>query len=140
MALPSARTRCPCRTSGTDRRWRLAEMRHSRAVAPRNPRPARQAGQESLNLASSVSLASFASFQSWRINLQRTHPMWTIFGAIALVLGILFWAQRSFIYFPAGQVSSPASAGLPNAASVHFRTEDDLDLEAWFVPARERSE
>jgi len=64
--------------------------------------------------------------------------MWTVFGALALVLGILFFAQRSFIYFPTGQVPSPSAAGLPGAASVSFRTEDGLDLEAWFLPARER--
>ncbi len=67
-----------------------------------------------------------------------TRPMWTVFGTIAIVLAILFFAQRSFIYFPAGQVTAPAAAGLPGAASVTFQTEDGLDLEAWFVPARER--
>jgi fermentation-respiration switch protein FrsA (DUF1100 family) len=66
--------------------------------------------------------------------------MWTVFAAIAAVLAILFLAQRTFIYFPAGQVGSPSAAGLDWSQTVRFQTEDGLDLEAWFVAAREPSD
>ena len=59
-----------------------------------------------------------------------------IAGIIGLVLLVLWLGQRSFIYFPDGQVPPPAAVGLPQAELVTFRTEDELDLEAWFVPAR----
>ena len=57
-------------------------------------------------------------------------------GVVVLVLVILWWAQRSLIYFPDTQVPAPAVVGLPRAEIVMFRTDDGLDLEAWFVPAR----
>jgi len=69
----------------------------------------------------------------------RARPMLTAIGVIGAALLILWLAQRSFIYFPEGQVPAPAAVGLPQAEVVGFRTEDDLDLEAWFVPAREPS-
>jgi fermentation-respiration switch protein FrsA (DUF1100 family) len=62
--------------------------------------------------------------------------MWTVVAAIAIGFGVLYLAQRSFIYFPEGQVHSPASVGLPAAEPVRFETEEALELEAWFVPAR----
>ena len=65
--------------------------------------------------------------------------MWTVIAAIGIALGLVFLAQRSFIYFPEGQVPSPGSLGLRSAEIVTFTTDDDLDLEAWFVPAREPS-
>jgi uncharacterized protein len=65
--------------------------------------------------------------------------MWTVIALIGVVLGLLSLAQRSFIYFPEGQVPSPASGGLRAADVVRFNTDDDLELEGWFVPAREPS-
>ena len=65
--------------------------------------------------------------------------MWTVFAIIGVVLAVIFLAQRSFIYFPEGQVPSPGSLGLRSAEIATFTTDDDLDLEAWYVPAREPS-
>lgn len=66
--------------------------------------------------------------------------MFTVVTVIAVLLAVLYFAQRSLIYFPHGEVPSPAAAGLPQAEVVRFETEDGLDLHAWFVPAREPSE
>ena len=47
----------------------------------------------------------------------------------------LAWAfQRSLIYFPFGEVPSPASVGLPQAEQVRIPTADGLNLGAWFLP------
>ncbi len=59
--------------------------------------------------------------------------------AIIVLVGVIWLAQRSFIYFPDGAVPPPASFGLPEAEEVAFDTEDGLHLAAWFVPAREPS-
>ena len=67
------------------------------------------------------------------------HPLLTIVGVIALFLAILWLAQRSFIYFPDGEPAAPAAVGLPAAEVVMFTTEDGLNLDAWFVPARQPS-
>jgi fermentation-respiration switch protein FrsA (DUF1100 family) len=54
-------------------------------------------------------------------------------GLAALLL-VLWLAQRRLIYFPyGGPVPHPGAAGLPTASEVTVRTEDDLDLGAWFV-------
>lgn len=71
-----------------------------------------------------------------RALMVRPQPMLTFVGVIGVLLVILWLAQRSFIYFPDGQVPPPAALGIPQAEVVRFTTEDDLDLEAWFVPAR----
>lgn len=65
--------------------------------------------------------------------------MLTIVVAIAIVLGIVWLAQRSFIYFPESHVPAPAAMGLSGAEPVQLTTSDGLDLEAWWVPAREPS-
>jgi len=69
----------------------------------------------------------------------RTARMWTVIAVIGVALGLISLAQRSFIYFPEGQVPSPVSLGLRSAEVVTFNTEDDLELEGWFVPASEPS-
>ena len=56
---------------------------------------------------------------------------------VAVFLVVLWLAQRSLIYFPHSRVPSPATVGLPSAEPVSFTTGDGLDLEAWFVPARQ---
>jgi hypothetical protein len=40
------------------------------------------------------------------------------------------------MYLPSGDVLTPDEAGLGPAESVRLRTEDGLDLGAWFAPAR----
>jgi fermentation-respiration switch protein FrsA (DUF1100 family) len=65
--------------------------------------------------------------------------MLTVVVAIAVVLGIVWFAQRSFIYFPESRVPAPAAMGLAGGEPVQLKTSDGLDLEAWWVPAREPS-
>ena len=61
----------------------------------------------------------------------------TVIASVAVFLLVLWLAQRSLIYFPHGRVPAPASVGLPSAALTSFTTDDGVDLEGWFVPARE---
>ena len=65
--------------------------------------------------------------------------MLTLAGLIAALVLVVWLAQRSLIYFPDGQAGSPAAVGLPQAEPVRYTTSDGLDLEGWFVPAREPS-
>jgi uncharacterized protein len=65
--------------------------------------------------------------------------MLTPLAVVAAVLALLWFAQRSFIYFPDGHTPAPAAVGLPQAEVVSFTTEDGVDLEGWFVPARQPS-
>ncbi|MGH8874050.1 MAG: alpha/beta hydrolase [Acidimicrobiia bacterium] len=52
---------------------------------------------------------------------------------IALLLGLLWAAQRRFIYLPGRDVPS-VDGLLPGAESIRFTTEDGLELAGWFVP------
>ncbi len=63
----------------------------------------------------------------------------TAAACVVVFLLVLWLVQRSLIYFPHGQVPAPAAVGLTTADIASFTTDDDLDLEAWFVPAREPS-
>ena len=61
-------------------------------------------------------------------------------GAGAIVLGIvallmaLWFAQRRLIYFSFGRsVPRPSEVGLESAREVVLRTDDGIDLGAWFV-------
>jgi fermentation-respiration switch protein FrsA (DUF1100 family) len=56
-------------------------------------------------------------------------------GLVAALLLLLWLTQRRMIYFPFGEVPTPAQVGLPRAEAVTFPTEDGLRLNAWFVPA-----
>jgi fermentation-respiration switch protein FrsA (DUF1100 family) len=64
-------------------------------------------------------------------------PVLTVVTVVAVLLAVLYFAQRSLIYFPHGEVPAASAVGLPTAEVVRFETEDGLDLHAWFVPARE---
>jgi uncharacterized protein len=56
---------------------------------------------------------------------------------LALVATGLLWAfQRSLIYLPDAGPAQPVTAVLPGARDVVLRTEDGLDLAAWYLPAR----
>ena len=55
--------------------------------------------------------------------------------AIAVGLALLWFGQRSMIYFPYAGVAPPFTLGLPNAQEVTFTTDDSLTLHGWFVPA-----
>jgi uncharacterized protein len=60
--------------------------------------------------------------------------MLTALTMLAVILVVLWAAQRSLIYFPESHVPPPASMGLARTELVRFQTEDGLDLDAWFVP------
>jgi fermentation-respiration switch protein FrsA (DUF1100 family) len=63
--------------------------------------------------------------------------MITLVTIVGAILAVVWLAQRSLIYFPEGQAGAPGLAGLRQAETVRFTTEDGLDLEAWFVPSRQ---
>lgn len=60
-----------------------------------------------------------------------------IVGAIAYVAVALymFAMQRSFLYHPDTSRVWPAGSNLPEMAEVSLRTDDGLDLLAWYKPA-----
>jgi uncharacterized protein len=72
-------------------------------------------------------------------NVRIRRVLLTAAACVVVFLVVLWLAQRSLIYFPHGQVPAPAAVGLTTAEIATFTTDDDLDLEAWFVPAREPS-
>src|SRR5689334_14568986 len=53
---------------------------------------------------------------------------------VAAVVAVVWFGQRSIMYFPASDAGAPADAGLPSAEVVTLRTADGLELAAWFVP------
>jgi uncharacterized protein len=55
---------------------------------------------------------------------------------IGTVMGILWAVQRQLIYFPAAAPVPPAGEVIPGARDVTLRTDDGLELGAWFIPAR----
>jgi fermentation-respiration switch protein FrsA (DUF1100 family) len=63
-----------------------------------------------------------------------------IFGAIIFYIFILLYftiSQSRFIYFPHREITAtPADIGLQYEA-VSLKTEDGLNLSAWFIPAKE---
>lgn len=55
--------------------------------------------------------------------------------AVVALLLLIWVGQRRMIYFPFGQVGSPADAGLAGAEEVELATDDGLELGGWFVRA-----
>jgi fermentation-respiration switch protein FrsA (DUF1100 family) len=55
---------------------------------------------------------------------------------IGAVMGILWAVQRQLIYFPEAAQVPPAGDVVPGARDVTLRTDDGLELGAWFFPAR----
>ncbi|HYG92805.1 MAG TPA: alpha/beta fold hydrolase [Nocardioides sp.] len=53
---------------------------------------------------------------------------------LGLVVGILWWQQRRLIYFPDRSSVPPAAEVIEGGRDVTLRTEDGLELGAWFVP------
>jgi hypothetical protein len=53
--------------------------------------------------------------------------------AVAVVLLLLWAAQRSLLYLPLGSVVSPAEAGVAGAEAFAVSTPDGLSLGAWFL-------
>ncbi|MEP6561243.1 MAG: alpha/beta hydrolase [Nakamurella sp.] len=68
-------------------------------------------------------------------------PWWLLLAAIAvgivvLLIGSLWAFQRRLIYQPEQSQPGPAAHFLQGGQDVTLRTADDLDLAAWYVPAR----
>jgi hypothetical protein len=61
-------------------------------------------------------------------------------GGFALLVLLAWRFQRRLIYLPFPQNVPPVEAVLPDGREIVLRTEDALDLRAWFLPAaRERA-
>jgi fermentation-respiration switch protein FrsA (DUF1100 family) len=56
--------------------------------------------------------------------------------AAGAAVGLLWWTQRSLMYFPSGAAVPAAGAVIPGAEDVELVTRDRLRLGAWFVPGR----
>ena len=56
-------------------------------------------------------------------------------GCTLVLLALIWLGQRRLMYFPHAPVPPPAAVGLANAEQVQFTTRDDVQLQAWFVPA-----
>ncbi|MDP9396258.1 MAG: lysophospholipase [Actinomycetota bacterium] len=63
-------------------------------------------------------------------------------GVVVVLLAVLtglFWAfQRHLVYLPGSGEVPPAASVLPGAREVVLRTDDGLDLGAWYLPAADR--
>src|SRR5690606_8003329 len=60
--------------------------------------------------------------------------------AYAVMLTVLYVTQRYLMYYPVKPLTAtPAESGVPEMTRVSTRTEDGLDLFAWFAPPREDS-
>lgn len=53
---------------------------------------------------------------------------------VMLALVLLRLGQRRLIYFPYGAVAAPSAVGLDTVSAFGVRTEDGIELHAWFVP------
>jgi fermentation-respiration switch protein FrsA (DUF1100 family) len=56
--------------------------------------------------------------------------------AAAVGLAVLWWAQRSLMYFPSGGPVRPAAQAFAGGEDIELATRDGLRLGAWFVPGR----
>lgn len=52
----------------------------------------------------------------------------------SVVVGLLWWQQRQLIYFPDASPVPPAGEVIDGARDITLRTEDGLELGAWFLP------
>jgi hypothetical protein len=57
-----------------------------------------------------------------------------ILSAYALFVAAMYVLQRSIMYFPARSLPTPAQAGVPDMDVVTLKTNDGLELKAWFKP------
>ncbi|HEX2356515.1 MAG TPA: alpha/beta fold hydrolase [Micromonosporaceae bacterium] len=62
-------------------------------------------------------------------------PAVTVLLALAVVLALLWLAQRRLIYFPDDRRVPPAAEAVPAGRDVTLETSDGLRLGAWSVPA-----
>jgi fermentation-respiration switch protein FrsA (DUF1100 family) len=64
---------------------------------------------------------------------------WLGVGALCIYIGaaaVLYFTQRSLMYFPETARTTPAAAGLPQAEEITLTTADGEHLVAWHVPPR----
>jgi uncharacterized protein len=74
------------------------------------------------------------------ISYAMTALQWVAVLALCLYLGltaILYFAQRSMMYFPETIRTTPAQAGLPEAEEVTLTASDGVNIIAWHVPPRD---
>jgi hypothetical protein len=65
---------------------------------------------------------------------------WLGVGALCIYIGaaaVLYFTQRSLMYFPETAHTPPAAAGLPQAEEITLTTADGEHLIAWHVPPRD---
>jgi fermentation-respiration switch protein FrsA (DUF1100 family) len=60
-----------------------------------------------------------------------------VIGAAASFLALLWALQRRLVYLPFPADVPPVAAVLPGAREIVLRTDDGLDLGAWFLESRE---
>src|SRR5262245_30401654 len=53
------------------------------------------------------------------------------------ILALMYFTQRSLMYFPEAVRTAPADAGLPEAEEVVLDTADGEHIIAWHVPPRD---
>ena len=53
---------------------------------------------------------------------------------VVAIIAAAWFFQSRLIYLPYGMAGTPAEAALAGAEEVQFRTEDGLQLRAWYVP------
>ena len=72
-------------------------------------------------------------------NVQRPGRRLRVLVVVLLIggvlVGMLWWLQRQMIYFPDTSSVPPAGDVIEGARDVTLRTDDGLELGAWFVPA-----
>ncbi len=56
-----------------------------------------------------------------------------------MVVGISYFLQRQFIYYPKRGSTSPKQWNLPQVKLIQLRTSDGLRLNAWYHPNRNKS-
>ncbi|MGH3924238.1 MAG: alpha/beta hydrolase, partial [Pseudonocardiaceae bacterium] len=57
-----------------------------------------------------------------------------VLGVTVLMFGLAWSLQRRLIYLPDRAAPPPAASVLPGARDVVLRTDDGLELGAWYVP------
>jgi uncharacterized protein len=72
--------------------------------------------------------------------LVMTALTWLGVGALCIYIGaasVLYFTQRSLMYFPETVRTTPAAAGVPQAEEITLTTADGEHLVAWHVPPRD---
>jgi fermentation-respiration switch protein FrsA (DUF1100 family) len=52
-----------------------------------------------------------------------------------VLIGVLYFIQRSMMYFPWSEVPTPGESGVPEMRPVNLATADGLTLTSWYFPA-----